>query len=225
MKAFIGKYIRRVYWLFKRKSKHVKIGGKCNISCKCNFEGYNCVGENTLIHSSKIGYGSYLGKNCYLIYCYIGKFCSIGDNINILAAQHPLYTCVSTHPAFYSVMKQAGFSYTEKQKFNEIIFQDAMNMVSVIIGSDVWIGDNVSIKGGVKIGDGAVVGANSLVLKDIEPYSIYGGVPAKKIGYRFEKSEIDELMKIKWWDWDLNKIKEKSSNFFEVEEFIKEERA
>ena len=76
----------------------------------------------------------------------------------------------------------------------------------VIIGNDVWIGNNVTILSGITIGDGAVIGCNSHVVKDIEPYSIYGGNPAKLIKLRFTQEQINKLLKIKWWNWDDDKI-------------------
>jgi acetyltransferase-like isoleucine patch superfamily enzyme len=78
----------------------------------------------------------------------------------------------------------------------------------VVIGNDVWIADNVVIMSGVKIGDGAVIANNSHVIKDVEPYSLVGGNPAKFIKYRFTESQIEKLKEIKWWDWDIEKINE-----------------
>ena len=79
---------------------------------------------------------------------------------------------------------------------------------NVKIGNDVWIGFNVTIQSGVTIGDGAIVGTNALVTKDVEPYAIVGGTPAKVIRYRFDEETINKLLEIKWWDWDLEKIHE-----------------
>lgn len=77
---------------------------------------------------------------------------------------------------------------------------------NVIIGNDVWIAEGVSIASGIKIGDGAVIASKSHVIKDVEPYSIYGGNPAKFIKFRFSKEIINKLLKIKWWDWNIHKI-------------------
>jgi serine acetyltransferase len=78
----------------------------------------------------------------------------------------------------------------------------------IIVSNDVWIGAKSTIMSGVKIGDGAIVAAGALVTKDVEPYSIVGGNPAKLLKYRFDKSQIEELLKIEWWSWDESKIKE-----------------
>ena len=89
----------------------------------------------------------------------------------------------------------------------------------VTIGNDVWIGGNVTILPGVNIGDGAIVAAGAVVTKDVEPYAIVGGVPARVIKYRFSKDVIDKLLEIKWWNWSLDKIEENIDLFFEPEKF------
>ena len=93
------------------------------------------------------------------------------------------------------------------------------------IGNDVWIGDDVTIRGGVKIGDGAVVGTKSLVLKDVKPYEIVGGVPARHIRYRFNKNTRTQLMKIKWWEWPVDKVRENAKLFASPDDFIKRFRS
>ena len=91
------------------------------------------------------------------------------------------------------------------------VFDDSPK--KVIIGNDVWIGINVSIMGGVTIGDGAIIGSHSLVTKNVEPYTIVGGVPAKKIRMRFNDEIISALIRYKWWNYSENKIMEKISLF------------
>ena len=100
----------------------------------------------------------------------------------------------------------------EKNLFDEFPSTD--------IGNDVWIGNNVIIKYGVKIGDGAILGAGAVVTKDVEPYSIVGGVPAKVIKYRFSPDEIKFLLAFKWWDKDLNWLKENKHKFQNIGEFM-----
>lgn len=90
----------------------------------------------------------------------------------------------------------------------------------MIIGNDCWIGYKSSIISGVTIGDGAVVLAKALVTKDVPPYAIVGGVPAKIIGYRYTQDQINKLLAIKWWNWPLNKIKENSNLFLDLDKFI-----
>ena len=92
---------------------------------------------------------------------------------------------------------------------------------SVEIGNDVWIGANVIILPGVKIGDGAVLAAGAVVTKDVEPYAIVGGVPAKVSRYRFDQEMIEAFLRIKWWEWSVEKIEENIELFYQPEEFYK----
>lgn len=126
----------------------------------------------------------------------IGKFCSIGKNVNIYLGGEHNTKCISTYP-FNNFLN--SFKNINQHPFSK---------GDVNIGNDVWIGESVTISSGVTIGDGAVIGLNSLVTKDVAPYSIVGGNPAKLIRYRFDESTINSLLNIKWWDKDLNEINE-----------------
>lgn len=161
----------------------------------------------------KVGKGTYIAMNSFISMTEIGKFCSIGPNFLCGFGIHPTNT-LSTSPAFYSTMKQNGMTFSSTNKIEE--------RKPIKIGNDVFIGMNVSILDGVTIGDGAVVAAGAVVNKDVEPYSIVGGVPAKHIKYRFSKEQIEALLKIQWWDWSDEKLQEVEKNFFEVDKFIKE---
>ena len=91
---------------------------------------------------------------------------------------------------------------------------------SIEIGNDVWVGEGVMFLGGVKIGDGAVIGANALVTKDVPPYAVVGGVPAKVIRYRMNPEQIEDMLAIKWWDWPVDIIKERREHFVDISLFI-----
>lgn len=205
--------IRYPYLYFKKK---VRIKFTSSVSRDSLFEGGNVVGKHCLIRNTSISYGSYLGDNCILNNCKIGRYCSIAYGFKILIGKHPIKTFVSIHPAFYSTYKQAGFTFVKKQLYNDIDYANEKEKISVIIGSDVWIGTDVKINNGVKIGDGAVIGAGSLVLKDVKPFEIVAGVPAKKIGERFTKEEQNMLLEFKWWDYDSKWIKEHSEMFADI---------
>jgi len=134
----------------------------------------------------------YWGENKKLI---VGKFCSIGSNVKIMLGGEHRTDWITTY-AFSQIFKE--FNYIKGHP---------KSRGDVIIGNDVWIGIGVLILSGVKIGDGAVIGANSFVTKDVEPYSIVAGNPAKLIRKRFDKKTIEKLLEIKWWDWSFDRIR------------------
>ncbi len=135
----------------------------------------------------------------------IGKFCSISHNVQVLSRTHVLQN-ITTYPLLSMWLKR------EEYESN----QDYLVM-PVSIGNDVWIGANAIILGGVKIGDGAIVGAGSIVTKSVEPYSVVVGSPAKIIRFRFSKDEINHLNKLQWWDWEEEKIKKNHKNLLQFD--------
>jgi acetyltransferase-like isoleucine patch superfamily enzyme len=128
---------------------------------------------------------------------FVGKFCSIADNVTIYLGGNHRTDWVTTYP----------FGHINQNKFTDFNGEGHPSTKgNVIIGNDVWIAHNVTIMSGVTIGDGAIIANNSHVVKDVEPYSLFGGNPAKLIKYRFTKEQIEKLLEIKWWDWDDDKI-------------------
>jgi acetyltransferase-like isoleucine patch superfamily enzyme len=189
------------------------------------FEGVNRIGEKCVVIDSSLGFGSYIGANGDFVGVEIGKYCSIAQNVRVIYGTHPTDTFVSTHPSFYSIDNAVKFTYVTTQLFQERKFAEELLQKSVIIGNDVWIGDQVLIIEGVKIGNGAVIAAGSVVVKDIPPYAIVGGVPSKIIRYRFSVEEIQFLQNLKWWDKDKLWIKQYSKYFFDIKKlknFIEE---
>ena len=182
--------------------------------------GNTAIYKNVKIRKSKIGEGSYISEGSVINRCIIGKYCSIGKNLKIVNAKHPIEKFVSTHPCFYSPKKQAGFTFSREIKYDEQIFLDVSHTFSVIIGNDVWIGDDVTIMAGLSVGDGAVIGTKALVTKDVEPYSIVGGVPAKVIKMRFDDETRKRLLVSKWWELPMDWIKENFEIFSDVEKFL-----
>lgn len=175
------------------------IEGDALVKRNCKFARHSVVGSKTYLNKTVIGEGTYVGRNNELASTKIGKYCCLASHIIVVNATHPIKDYVSFHPAFYSTRMQAGFTFV-----NETIFQEfnTVDGYSCIIGNDVWIGENVTIISGVKIGDGAMVAAGSVVTKDVEPYSIVGGVPAKIIRKRFDDCDINFLLRFQWWNRD-----------------------
>ena len=187
------------------------------------IENTICEGNNQVL-SSDIK-NSYLGKNTYIAehsYIYntsIGRYCSIGPYVKTLIGRHPTNGFVSTYPGFFSVNHITGVSYVTRKKFEEVKYIDDKYMIK--IGNDVWIGGNVSILDGVTIGDGAIIAAGAVVTRDVPPYAIVGGVPAKIIKYRFTDNYINTLLCFKWWFKDEDWIRKNADAFDNIETFIR----
>ncbi|MCR2033876.1 CatB-related O-acetyltransferase [Anaerofustis stercorihominis] len=139
----------------------------------------------------------YLINNDKLI---IGKFCSIACGAKFLfnSANHTMKS-LSSYP-FPLFFDEWGLDMKD-------VTQSWDNKGDIVIGNDVWIGYEAVIMAGVKIGDGALIGTRAVVTKDVEPYTIVGGVPAKPINKRFNDETINAMLEIKWWDWDKDKIR------------------
>ncbi len=222
LRSRLGSFVKWVNKQFLRFRSDLIIEKRCIIDLKTRFEGGNRIGAESRIYKSYFGFGTYVGARASINSSKIGRFCSIGNELRIVAGKHPLATFVSTHPAFYSLQKQAGFTYANEQKFSEYEFADIEEKYWVDIGSDVWIGDNVLILAGCSIGVGAVVATGAVVTKNVEPYSIVGGIPARAIKSRFDAATVESLLKTQWWNKPIEWIKKKSEKMANVETFIKD---
>lgn len=176
--------------------KNVSIGDFSQINNSVLSDWVN-IQRNNAIFSSTINRYTYTGRNLNCWNSNIGSFCSISWNVTIGAGDHD-YKKITTSAFLYSDIfdiKGLNNSFTNDKRICSI-------------GNDVWIGCGAVIRRNVSIGDGAIIGSNAVVTKNVEPFSIVVGSPAKHIKYRFDREIIKELLEIKWWDLPINIIKE-----------------
>jgi acetyltransferase-like isoleucine patch superfamily enzyme len=187
------------YLLNKQLSKNTnsKISNKATVR-NTLFGGENLVYNEVTLINCNVGKATYIGSGCEFYNSRIGKFCSIANYVKIVAGNHPTIGFISTHPAFYN--SYPIFSYAVNSQFEEYTYADLEAKALVVIGNDVWIGESVKILNGVNIGDGSIIAMGAVVTRDVPPYSIVGGVPAKVIRFRFGNDTIEELLQLKWWD-------------------------
>ena len=185
----------------------------------CNFEGDNYVGNFSHIHSSTVGRMTYIGSNSSILYAKIGSFCSISSHVSVIGGEHPTHNWVSMHPAFYKPQNVCGKSYVKDTLFEELKYADDEHNYLVKIGNDVWIGSNVLILNGVCIGDGAVIASGAVVTKDVSPFTIVGGVPAKEIRKRFVDEDIAFLLEHPYWIQSDSWLEEHAGQLTTVEKY------
>lgn len=159
------------------------------------------------VKHAKIEAHSYIAANTDIENALIGKYCSIADHCRVGMSGHSL-SYLSMSPIFTQTVDALQERWIEKN-----VFPSKHEYETVILGNDVWVGSHVLINGGVKVGNGACIAAGAVVVKDIPPYAIVGGVPAKIIRYRFSEDVIAKLEEIKWWNLPEVVLKEKISLF------------
>lgn len=189
-------------WQKRHNGKKVKFCYSTHISYRCSFEGMNMVGPHTDFFGS-LGYGSYIGGDG-MVSAEVGRFTSIGPNCRYINATHAYKApFATTCPLFFSQSNgnnPQGKTFATEQMIEEFKFYDKDRELVNKIGNDCWFGSDVTLIGGVEVHDGAVVLAHAVVTKDVPPYAIVGGVPAKVIGYRYDDKTIQFLQKTKWWN-------------------------
>lgn len=195
--------------------------------------GNLCNRKDIIYNGCKVGrftYGYEELLSSYPLAKKIGRYCSINGTARIW--NNHTMDCVTTHPFLdhpmflewedYCDALRYVHRYGKHHKNADYENSEIRDNEPVVIGNDVWIGANAIILPGVRIGDGAIIAAGAVVTKDVIPYSVVGGVPARFIRYRYEKEIIDGLMRIKWWNWPHEKIMNNIELFYSPKEFVKQ---
>lgn len=165
----------------------------------CRLGRHVSIGERVILREVTVGDYSYFERHSEAIYTSIGKFCSIAANVRINALEHPMER-VTTHKVTYRPNEYFKFLGVDQT------FRERRRAKQVRIGNDVWIGHGAVIMPGVNVGDGAVVGANAVVTKDVAPYEIVAGMPARRLRMRFAEEVAARLQALAWWDWPAEKL-------------------
>lgn len=192
----------------KRRFKKATIDNGCSINYKTHINKNSRVLKNSILNNVFLDSFSYVGTNSLIQNTSIGKFCSIANDVMIGLGSHPA-DLFSTSPLFYRKRNTFNIDLVDKNL-------DFQEYTETIIENDVWIGARATVLDGVKIQNGAIIAAGALVTRDVPPYAIVGGVPAKIISYRFEKSKIEFLLKSKWWNNELEVIKRDINTYNQI---------
>ncbi|EXL09754.1 DapH/DapD/GlmU-related protein [Aquamicrobium defluvii] len=165
----------------------------------CRLEPYVAIGERVVLREVTVGAFTYFERHAEAIYSTLGKFCSVAANTRINALEHPIER-----------ITQHKVSYRPNEYFRYLgvdsAFRERRRARHVTIGHDVWVGHGAVILPGVSVGNGAVIGANAVVTRDVEPYAIMAGSPARLLRYRFAAGIAARIERLAWWDWPAEKI-------------------
>jgi acetyltransferase-like isoleucine patch superfamily enzyme len=212
---FLNFIKKNIKWLItKRRFRHARIYGGVVVCQNTNLGENVVLFENTCLIKSTVGAYSYVQKNSTIVNTDIGKFCSISSNVHLGVVDHPSHF-ISTSPVFYDNEKPLPQFFVNQNNNLKITKATA-------IAHDVWIGQSVIVKSGVTIGTGAIIGAGAIVVKDVAPYSIVSGVPAKLVKWRFEESVRNGLLLSKWWNLPSCDLILLSDKFDDPKAFLKE---
>jgi acetyltransferase-like isoleucine patch superfamily enzyme len=205
MKLFI-KYLIWRFW--RRKSG---IASTAVVSLNCQIGNGVRILRDSKIGDSTFSHFSYVGERSQIERSDIGSFCSIGPEVMIGMGAHPI-NFVSTYPGFYTG-KSSGAVYFGTR-------HDVDEFRRVKVGADVWIGARAIILGGISVGTGSIIAAGAVVTRDVPPYSIVGGVPARHIKYRFPDDVRSRLLETQWWSFDRDRLVSLAPVFNDVNHFL-----
>ncbi len=179
----------------------------------CRIGSFTAVGSHTSMRESSMDDYSYITSHCSCVWTKIGKYCSIASHTRINPGNHPVWRVTTSHATYRR--RQYGWDTVDDDEFF-----DWRKAHHCTIGHDVWIGHGVVVTAGAAIGTGACIGAGAVVTRDIPPYAIAVGVPAKVIKYRFDEKTIEKLQEIAFWDWSHEQVRENFRDLLDVPSFI-----
>jgi len=179
----------------------------------CNIGPWTEIYADSHLEETVFGDYSYAAGHVTIIYAQIGKFCSIAPQVRINPGNHPMHRVTQHHCTYRRL--QFGFDSADDEEFFQWRRQN-----KCVIGNDVWIGHGALIMPGVKIGTGAVIGAGAVVTRNVAPYEIVAGVPARMLRKRFSDDVAAKLLAIAWWDWDRPTLEKRFKDLMDVDLFV-----
>jgi len=182
---------------------HISILDGCRI-INTKMEDYVSIRQSCRLKEAQVGAFSYISRESVIVMTQVGRFCSVGPYLICGWGGHPT-SFVSTSPVFYSTRGQCGISFADRDYYDE--------KRTTTIGNDVWIGARVFIKDGINVGNGAIIGAGAVVVKDVPDYAIVAGCPARVIRFRFNEQIRSKLLQIAWWNWDEDRLRNSQMMF------------
>lgn len=199
-------------WKEKQLGEEPTIHDNCRIY-KSDVGAWTELMRGKTLVESTFGDYSYTAGDVSIIYADVGKFCSIASHVRINPGNHPMWRVTQRHSTYRR--RQYGFDEQDDEEFF-----DWRRAHRCTIGHDVWIGHGAIVMPGVTVGTGAVIGSGAVVTKDVAPYQIVGGVPAKPIRQRFPDEIAEKLFAIAWWDWDRVTLEERFTELLDLDTFL-----